>query len=65
MLGGPQLTLAIVRSVGSVISDPLAAARENGMMDPTALFLVFFGIYDGVFSIRVLSERFALTLFTR
>jgi len=57
MVEGPQLTLAIA-AIPLVLPFMTAcsAARENGIMDPTALFPVFFALYNGVLLIRFLSD---------
>jgi hypothetical protein len=58
MVEGPQLTLAIA-AIPLVLPfmTAYAAARENGIMDPTTLFPAFFGLYNGVLLIRFLSDE--------
>src|SRR5438445_5573239 len=58
MVEGPQLTLAIA-AIPLVLPfmTACAAARENGIMDPTTLFPAFFGLYNGVLLIRFLSDE--------
>jgi hypothetical protein len=58
MIEGPQLTLAVaVIPLLLPFMVAHAAARENGIMDPTALFPAFFGLYNGVLLIRFLSDE--------
>lgn len=56
MFQGPKLTLAIaVVPLVLPFMVAYAAAMESGIMDPTALFPAFFGMYNGVLLIRFLS----------
>ena len=58
MVEGPQLTLAIAAiPLLLPFMTAYAAARENGIMDPTTLFPAFFGLYNGVLLIRFLSDE--------
>jgi hypothetical protein len=58
MVEGPQLTLAIA-AIPLLLPFLVAcsAARENGILDPTALFPAFFALYNGVLLMRFLSEE--------
>jgi hypothetical protein len=58
MVEGPQLTLAIAAiPLLLPFMTAYAAARENGIMDPTTLFPAFFGLYNGVLLVRFLSDE--------
>jgi hypothetical protein len=58
LVEGPQLTLAIALiPLLLPFMTAYAAARENGIMDPTTLFPAFFGLYNGVLLIRFLSDE--------
>jgi hypothetical protein len=58
MVEGPQLTIAIA-AIPLVLPFMVAyaAAMERGIMDPTALFPAFFGMYNGILLIRFLSDE--------
>jgi len=57
MVEGPKLTLAIaVIPLVLPFMVAYAAAIGSGIMDPTALFPAFFGMYNGVILIRFLSD---------
>jgi hypothetical protein len=57
LVEGPKLTLAIaIVPLILPFMVAYAAAMESGIMDPTALFPAFFGMYNGVTLIRFLSD---------